>query len=137
MLLLISRFMAWKMATSFVLTAETWLGRGLRRSGADALLAVGVSCLGVMQRFKRAQVVTFAPVEWLKPEQVDDTYFKILPTGRSEITAGEARRHLRQGRGLGGGAVELASSHQRNRFSCNSMACERGLQHLNHGGMTL
>ena len=31
---LISRFMAWKMATSFVLTAEKWLGA----EGEDALL---------------------------------------------------------------------------------------------------
>jgi hypothetical protein len=90
---LISRFMAWRMATSFVVTAEMWLGPGLRRSGADALLVVGVSRherLAAMQRFKRTLVVTFAPVEWLTPDQVDETYFKILPSGRSEITAEEA-----------------------------------------------
>jgi hypothetical protein len=43
-----------------------------------------------LQRLRRAAVVTFAPVEWLKPEEVDETYFKILPLGRSEITAEEA-----------------------------------------------
>ena len=39
---LISRFMVWKMATSFVLTAQTWLGAEKTRSGDEALLAVGV-----------------------------------------------------------------------------------------------
>ena len=42
-LLLISRFMTWKMATSFVLTAETWLGAEETREGDEALLAIGVS----------------------------------------------------------------------------------------------
>jgi hypothetical protein len=44
--------MAWKMATSFVLTAETWLGA----DGEDALLIIGVSHherLAVLQRVKR------------------------------------------------------------------------------------
>ena len=36
---LISRFMVWKMATSFVFTAETWLGVEKTRSGDEALLA--------------------------------------------------------------------------------------------------
>ena len=40
-LFLISRFMAWKMATSFVLTAEMWLGAEKTRSGDEALLAMG------------------------------------------------------------------------------------------------
>jgi hypothetical protein len=92
-LFLISKFMAWKLATSFVVTAETWLGPGLRCSGPGALLVVGVSYherLAAMQRLRRADVVTFAEVEWLTHDQVDETYFKILPTGRSEITAEEA-----------------------------------------------
>jgi hypothetical protein len=92
-LLLITRFMAWRMATSFVLTAETFLGPEVTRSGEEALLVVGVSHherLAAMQRLRRADVGTFGEVEWLEPEQVDDTYFKLLPTGRSEITAEEA-----------------------------------------------
>jgi hypothetical protein len=36
-------FMTWKMATSFVLTAETWLGAEETREGDEALLAIGVS----------------------------------------------------------------------------------------------
>jgi hypothetical protein len=45
--------MTWKMATSFVLTAETWLGAEIARSGEEALLAIGVSHrerLGLVQR---------------------------------------------------------------------------------------
>jgi hypothetical protein len=92
-LFLISRFMAWRMATSFVLTAETWLGSAGTRSGEEALLVVGISYherLAAMQRFRRATVVSFAPVAWLTNEQVEEAYFKLLPTGRSEITAEEA-----------------------------------------------
>ena len=49
---LISRFMVWKMATSFVLTAETWVGA----DGEDALFIIGVSRherLAALQRIKR------------------------------------------------------------------------------------
>jgi hypothetical protein len=88
-LFLISRFMAWKMATSFVLTVETFLGPEETRSGNEALLVVGVSHherLAAVQRLRRADVRAFVELEWLGPEQVDYTYFKLLPTGRSEIT---------------------------------------------------
>ena len=97
-LFLISRFMAWRMATSFVLTAETWLGSAVTRSGDEALLVVGISYherLAAMQRLRRAPVVTFAPVEWLTNEQVEEAYFKLLPTGSSEITAEEAHELAR------------------------------------------
>ena len=39
-LLLISRFMAWRMATSFVLTAQTWLGSAVTRPGDEVLLVL-------------------------------------------------------------------------------------------------
>jgi len=97
-LLLIRRFMAWKMATSFVLTVETWLGPKVTRSGDEALLVVGVSHherLAAMQRLRRADVGTFAEVEWLTADQVDDTYFRLLPAGRTEITAEEAMELVR------------------------------------------
>lgn len=90
---LITRFMAWKMATSFVLTAETWLGPELTRGGDEALLAIGVSRherLAAMQRLRRGDVRTFGEVEWLSSGQVDKAYFSILPTGVSEIGAEEA-----------------------------------------------
>jgi hypothetical protein len=93
-LLLMTRFMAWKMATSFVLTAQTWLGAEATHSGDEALLVIGVSQqerMGLVQRITGRDPVSFGTPEWLVPDQVDDTYFKILPTGRSEITAEEAR----------------------------------------------
>jgi hypothetical protein len=65
-LLLISRFMTWKMATSFVLTAETWLGPETTRSGDEALLAIGVSHrgrLGLVQRITGRDPVSFGSHE--------------------------------------------------------------------------
>ncbi len=70
-IVLISRFMAWKMATSFVLTAETWLGA----DGEDALLIIGVSLherLAVVQRIKRGDDVSFSQPMWLARHHVDD-----------------------------------------------------------------
>ena len=49
---LIGRFMVWKMATSFLLTAEIWLGA----EGEDAFFIIGVSRLerlAALQRIKR------------------------------------------------------------------------------------
>jgi hypothetical protein len=109
-LFLTSRFMAWKMATSFVLTVETFLGPEETRSGNEALLVVGVSHherLAAVQRLRRADVRAFVELEWLGTEQVDYTYFKLLPTGRREIIDRRTRHHLRPGWGDGGGAVEL------------------------------
>ena len=92
-LFLISRFMTWKMATSFVVCAETWLGAEITRAGKEAVLCVGVSRaerLGVLQRIHRGDSVHFGPHEWLDEEQIDDLYFTLLPVGESEITAEEA-----------------------------------------------
>ena len=89
---LIGRFMAWKMATSFVLTAETWLGPEVTRSGDEALLAVGVSRherLAVIQRIRRGDTVGFSEPMWLAPHHVDDQYFAMLPKGETEIFAEE------------------------------------------------
>ena len=88
-LFLISRFMTWKMATSFVLAAEFWLGPEMARSGEEALLVVGVSRherRAALQKIRRSIPVGFGPVEWLEPDQVDQTFFKLLPEKASEIT---------------------------------------------------
>ncbi len=90
-LALIGRFMAWKIATSFVLTAEAWLGAQTRR-GDEALLAVGVSRherLAVMQRIQRGEAIAFSEPMWLAPHHVDDQYFALLPKGETEISAEE------------------------------------------------
>jgi hypothetical protein len=87
-IVLINRFMIWKMATSFVLTAETWLGA----DGEDALLIIGVSRherLAVMQRIKRGDDVSFSEPAWLPRHHVDDRYFAMLPRGQAEVTAQE------------------------------------------------
>jgi len=91
-LVLMTRFMAWKMATSFVLVAETWVDPVISRSGQEALLVVGVSRHEkrlAMQKIVREVPVDFGPVVWLAPEQVDDTYFSLLPPKTSEITIEE------------------------------------------------
>jgi hypothetical protein len=43
MLTLVPRYMAWKLATAFVLTAETWLGPERTRTGEEATATIGVS----------------------------------------------------------------------------------------------
>jgi hypothetical protein len=94
-LLLISRFMTWKMATSFVLTAETWLRVDETGVVKEALLVVGVSHherLGLVQRIaERRYPIRFGLPEWLMPDQVDEAYWRLLPSGVGEITAEEQR----------------------------------------------
>jgi hypothetical protein len=89
-LLLVSRFMTWRLATSFVLTAEMRLST--EGSGEDAILAVGVSRqerVGLVQRIRRRDPLTLTSPEWLTAEQIDETYSRLLPSRRSEITADE------------------------------------------------
>ena len=74
--------MAWKMATSFVLTAETWLGA----DGEDALLIIGVSRnerLAVLERIKSGDDVSFSEPMWLARHHVDDRYFAMLSRGQN------------------------------------------------------
>ena len=97
-LTLIGRFMAWKMATSFVLTAETWLGAEATRSGDEALLSIGVSRLerlAVLQRIQRGDALGFSDPMWLAPHHVDEEYFAMLPKGAIEISAEEVATLLR------------------------------------------
>src|ERR1700761_4891430 len=78
---LVPRFMAWKLATAFVLTTETWLGPERTRSGEEAVVAIGVSRhdrLAVIRRISR-RPLSFGPPEWLPAEALDDTYFRLLP----------------------------------------------------------
>ena len=89
-LLLVSRFMTWRLATSFVLTAEMRLST--EGSGEDAILAVGVSRqerVGLVQRIRRRDPLTLTSPEWLTAEQIDETYSSLLPSRTSEITADE------------------------------------------------
>jgi hypothetical protein len=85
-LLLVSKFMTWKMATSFVLTADTWLGAEETRQGEEAILVVGVSRqerLGLMQRIEERDPLRLGPPQWLQAEQIDETYFDNCPARRA------------------------------------------------------
>jgi hypothetical protein len=42
-----------------------------------------------LQKIRRRIPVSFGPVEWLEPDQVDDTFFNLLPAKASEITIEE------------------------------------------------
>src|ERR1700730_6607945 len=70
-LLLVSRFMTWRLATSFVLTAEMRLSIG--GSEEDATMAVGVSRhegVGLVQRIRRRDPLTLTSPEWLTSERI-------------------------------------------------------------------
>ena len=85
MLALVPRFMAWKLATAFVLTAETWLGPQRTRSGEEAVLTIGVSHrerLGVIRRIRRTPSIAFTPPEWLGADAIDQHYFGSCPSGK-------------------------------------------------------
>jgi hypothetical protein len=93
MLALVPRLMAWKLATAFVLTTESWLGPERTHSGEEAVLSIGVSRherLGVIRRVRKTPGVEFAPPEWLPADALDENYFRLLPYGQSIVTAEEA-----------------------------------------------
>jgi hypothetical protein len=93
MMALVPRFMAWKLATAFILTAEIWLGPERTRSGEEAVVAIGVSRhqrFGVIRRIRRTPKVTFEPPEWLGADQIDGEYFRLLPSGQTTVAAEEA-----------------------------------------------
>jgi hypothetical protein len=70
----VPRFMAWKLATGFVLTAETRLGPERTRSGEEAVLTIGVSHhegMAVIRRIRRTPALSFGPAEWLPADALD------------------------------------------------------------------
>ena len=90
---LVPRFMAWKLATGFVMTAETWLGPERTRSGEEAVLTVGVSYherMAVIRPIRRTPGISFVPPEWLPADALDEAYFRLLPSGQTTVTAEEA-----------------------------------------------
>ena len=92
---LISRFMVWKMATSFVLTAKTRLHGERTSSGDEALLTIGVSRherLAVMQRIRHGDAVSLSDPIWLEPHHIDGDDFRMLPGSRTEVSAREDRK---------------------------------------------
>jgi hypothetical protein len=92
---LMKRFMAWKLAQSFILTAETWLGPVEMHQGEEAITSVGASRsqrLGVVQVIRRGiGAPQFGPPLWLSPEQCDPAYWTLLPRREETITATELK----------------------------------------------
>jgi hypothetical protein len=43
-----------------------------------------------MRRILRKPGLVFMPPEWLRPESLDEDYFRLLPSGSNELTAEEA-----------------------------------------------
>jgi hypothetical protein len=89
----ISRFMAWKVATSFVVTTLTWLGAEPNHASDETLLTIGVSHherLGVLQRIKRHDAVSFSQPMWVASYHIDECYLKLLPGRRTEVIEEEA-----------------------------------------------
>lgn len=87
---LIARFMAWKMATSFVLTFQEWRAPEPSWAAGDALVAVGVSRdqhLGLVQRIQRgASAAHFEAAKRLNHEEIEK-YSTLLPGGVTTLSA--------------------------------------------------
>ena len=58
-------------------------------STADVALVAGHERLGLVQRIRRRDPVVVSMPEWLLPDQIDEAYVRLLPTGAREITAKE------------------------------------------------
>ncbi len=95
LLYLMNRFMAWKLATGFVLGMEAWLGPEKTREGEEALFAIGVTRterLAVMRRIRRRKgEIALGPLEWLGADAIDGTFFTLLPARTETVTAEEVR----------------------------------------------
>jgi hypothetical protein len=94
------RFMVWRKAFGFILGIEVWLGGQKTRQGEEAIFVLGLShetpAAAVMRRLRRqAAVVELGAEEWVPAEQIDPTFFDVLP-GRVEVLAdGEAEELAR------------------------------------------
>ena len=53
-------------------------------------LTIGVSHHERMAVIRRTPALAFGPAEWLPADALDDTYFRLLPSGQSTVTAEEA-----------------------------------------------
>jgi hypothetical protein len=46
--------------------------------------------MAVLRRIRHMPALSFGPPEWLAADALDDTYFRVLPSGQSTVTAEEA-----------------------------------------------
>ena len=93
-LALMSGFMAWKAATGFVFSVETWLGGAGthqddgRRQG-EAIVSFAVTqdgTHGAMREIRR-DPLRFGPPQWLGPEHADPMVLDLLPGKAAAIDA--------------------------------------------------
>ncbi|MGO9459209.1 MAG: hypothetical protein ACLP1W_03630 [Rhodomicrobium sp.] len=91
---LMNRFMVWKLANGFVLGMEAWLGPEKTRRGEEAVIAIAVSRgekRGVMRRINRTEgSISFGAHEWLGSDDIDGTFFSVLPSRTDSLSAEEA-----------------------------------------------
>ncbi len=88
---LLSRFMAWKLAISYVMADETWVGSE-DAPQEEALICIGgtpSSISATIRRIIRNPTLSFGDVEWLAAEQIGDVYRHLLPEGASQLNFGE------------------------------------------------
>ena len=89
---LISRFMVWKMATSFVLTAKPGSAPRRRATATRRCSPLAFRATSGWRPCSASNAATRSASEpmWLAPHQVDAQYFAMLPTGAAELSAEEA-----------------------------------------------
>jgi hypothetical protein len=93
MLQLIRRFMAWKLAQSFVLVGETLLGSTTAGAREEAVFVVGHvrgERLAFLQRVRREPSLSFGGLECVKPRDIDPAYWSVLPTCEETVAVLEA-----------------------------------------------
>jgi hypothetical protein len=80
-MLLVSRFMQWKLSPAFTLASEI--------VSPDAVYCIGVShreCHAAMSRIAR-HPLCFGEIEWLAPSQIGDEFTSLLPRGTAALDA--------------------------------------------------
>jgi hypothetical protein len=78
-MLLVSRYMQWKLSPAFTLASEL--------KEPDAVYCIGVShreCVAAMSIIAR-DPIRFAPERWLSRDQIGDEYPSLLPRGRTSF----------------------------------------------------
>jgi hypothetical protein len=74
---LVARFLTWREARGYVLTAEIQVG-----ASEEAVMVIGVTAgaaLGVMRLFARKPRLVFDELLWLDAHQLDQIFTKLLP----------------------------------------------------------
>ena len=101
---LLHGFMAWRMATGYLMAGEVGLGPAGTSDGNEALFVVGVTrsaAMAAMRRIRREPALAFGEVEWLDGPSIDESYRRILPLTDTAIDP-ETMREIRAAFEAGG-----------------------------------